>query len=170
MSDPDHAAHDAKGREDGGETEAEGLTLDALLQSIHDSLSEQVRSSSERALEQLLAHYMPIDQQTGLPMPRMVEIPVPGPNGTPIRRDIPLFSLVRHHDIAVESMVVRMKLGLEEGRGPDGKPSLLVRLDEDEPEKIASAEIEIRFRGVEAAEGLARINDAIVKHIGIDKP
>jgi len=160
MSDPDHDGAGAAGDET--------LTLDALLQSVYDSVANQVRAHAESAMSAMLAHYFPLDPQTGQMVARVVRLPLPGPNGTPIQRDIPLFSLMRQQDVALDQLVLRMKVNLREIAGEGGAPDLRVSLDPGGAGMEARAEIEIRFRCVDGSEGLARINDAIVKQIGTE--
>ena len=155
MSDPDHDLPPA----------ARGLSLDALLQAVFDGVAGRVRRNSDSALEHMLANYFPLDPQTGQPTPRTVQVPVSGPNGTPIQRDLPLFTLAPPQEVEIDHLLLKMKLALSEQPGADGKPTLLVSLDPAGGAEAAMAEIEIRFRGIDATEGLARINGAVVKHI-----
>lgn len=142
------------------------ISLPALLETVHNSVVGQVRHHGDTALEQLLARYFPLDPQTGRMAPKTVQVPLPGPNGTPVMRDVPLFLLASHHDVAIDSFVIRMKTGLREKAGPDGVSTLMLDLDIGGGEGQATADIEIQFRGTSAAQGIARINDAIVKQIG----
>lgn len=174
MSDPDHnhepnpgsdGQHDA-GKPAAPERPPSLIPLQALLATVHASVVDQVRDSGDQALEHLLARYFPLDPQTGHMAPKTVQMPLPGPNGTPVMRDIPLFLLANHHDVAIDSFVIKMKTGLQERTGPDGGSQLLVDLNAGHDASAATAEIEIHFRGTNAAQGIARINDAIVKQIG----
>ena len=174
MSDPDHDHEPPPASVKENNDEKPGLPprppsvmpLQGLLETVHASLIDRIRDSSDRGMEHLLARYFPLDPQTGRMTPKTVQVPLPGPNGTPILRDVPLFLLANHHDVAVDSFVIKMKTGLLERTGPDGASQLLVDLDAGNNGHEASTEIEIRFRGTGAAHGIARINDTIVKQIG----
>lgn len=174
MSDPDHD-HDPGA--DGPRSETAGkanaparpasvISLHDLLETVHGSVVGQVRDNSDRALEQLLARYFPLDPQTGRMMPKTVQVPLPGPNGTPILREIPLFLMANHHDVTIDAFSIKLKTGLLEQTGTNGVSKLMVDLNAGTDGNGATTEIEIHFRGTSAAHGIARINDAIVKQIG----
>lgn len=174
MSDPDHDHEEkAGGSPDGGAAKVADMprspshiSLNGLLETVHASVVGQVREQGDRALEHLLARYFPLDPQTGRMMPKTVQMPLPGPNGTPVLRDVPLFLLTNHHDVAIDNFLIRLKTGLLEKPGTDGASQLMLELEAGEGSNHAIAEIEIQFRGTSAAQGIARINDTIVKQMG----
>jgi hypothetical protein len=142
------------------------MPLRSLLDLVHGTVVSQVRESTVQALEHLLARYCPMDPQAGRMVPRAVQIPIPGPHGTPILRDIPLFALANHQDVAVDTVVIRLRTGLVEKTETGGAATLMVDLNAGEGGGNANAEVEIRLRGTPMAEGIARINDTIIKRIG----
>lgn len=142
------------------------LSLNAMLEKLHASVVTQVRDNGDRAMEHLLAQYFPLDPQSGRMAPKTVRIPLPGPGGTPILREIPLFSLTNHQDVAIEALVIKLKAALVGSAEADGASELMLDFSPAEGGSRATAEIEIRFRGTPAAETIARINDIIVKRIG----
>lgn len=172
MADPDHDHEAAPGAPSGGGAEKADATtrppslmsLPALLETVHASVVAQVRGQGDTALEHLLARYFPLDPQTGRMTPKTVQVPLPGPNGTPVMRDVPLFLLANHHDVVIDSFVLRMKTGLQEKPQPDGVSTLMLDFNAGGGTQ-ATADIEIQFRGTSAAQGIARINDTIVKQI-----
>ncbi|OYQ36209.1 hypothetical protein CHU95_05310 [Niveispirillum lacus] len=173
MTDPDHDHEPDKSdpatagaAKSGPPAEPALISLPALLETVHASVVTQVRQACDSSLEHLLARYFPLDPQTGRMTPKTVQVPLPGPNGTPILREVPLFLLANHHDVAVENFVIRLKTGLHEKTGPDGASLLMLDLANAGGEKQATAEVEIQFRGSSSAQGIARINEAIVKQIG----
>ncbi len=143
---------------------AGGQPFDDLLQAVYAAV-KRAQSEMQQAAEQKIAHYFPLDPQSGKPSPLMVQIPLPGPNGVPVMRDVPLFALVPHHDIMIDSVLLRMRLSLLELVQEAGQASLLTSIETRGVEPDSLAEIEIRFRGVDAAQGIARINDALIKQI-----
>lgn len=149
-----------------GSRPASFVSLQALLEQVHGAVAAQVRDQNDRTLEHLLAHYFPLDPQTGRMGPRTVQIPLPGPHGTPILRDVPLFSLVNHQDVAIEAVTLKIKAALAGADGPDGTAELMLDVGVGDDAARANAEIEIRFRGTSAPEGLARINNIILKQMG----
>ncbi len=177
MADPDHDHEpDAGAASNAGAEKGDAasrppslISLPALLETVHASVVGQVRAHSDSALEQLLARYFPLDPQTGRMTPKTVQVPLPGPNGTPVMRDVPLFLMANHHDVAIDSFVIRMKTGLREKTQPDGVSSLMLDLNATGADTQATADIEIQFRGTSAAQGIARINDTIVKQLGGDE-
>jgi hypothetical protein len=186
MSDPDHSqphepVSEAGAASDGGAAahgappvaaagtatrSASVVSLQALLEQVHGAVATQVRDQNDRALAHLLAHYFPQDPQTGRVGPRTVQIPLPGPHGTPILRDVPLFSLVNHQDVAIEVVTLKIKAALAGANGHDGVTELMLDVGVGDDAARANAEIEIRFRGTSAPEGLARINNIILKQMG----
>lgn len=173
MADPDHDHEAASVAPSGGGAEKVDvaarppslISLPALLETVHASVVGQVRGHGDTALEHLLARYFPLDPQTGRMTPKTVQVPLPGPNGTPVMRDVPLFLLANHHDVVIDSFVLRMKTGLQEKTQPDGVSTLMLDLNTGGGGTQATADIEIQFRGTSAAQGIARINDTIVKQI-----
>ena len=162
--------HEREREHDRARTDAaHSLTLDALLQTVLDGVVGRVRRNAESALDHLLANYFLLDPQTGQPTPRTVQVPVSGPNGTPIQRDLPLYTLVPPQDVEIDHLLLKMKLALSEQPGADGKPSLRVNFVPAGDAEATMAEIEIRFRGIDSAEGLARINGAVLKHIAAER-
>lgn len=97
---------------------------------------------------------------------RTVAIPIPLPDGGTDVRTVPLFSLVPHHDLMIDEVVVKMKLDLLQLTRSETHPDIneiessLARPG-DNPALFA--DIEIRLKGTEPVEGVARLNDEIVK-------
>jgi hypothetical protein len=98
----------------------------------------------------------------------MLDVPVPRQDGSTEIRSIPLFALVPHHDLMLEQVNVRMKLNLLQVFADKSKPrtaEVSTQLPTAGGDPDVYAEIEVRLRGIEPVEGIARLNDVIVKRI-----
>lgn len=138
------------------------LTLGELLRSVQASIlfaNEAITSAQERHL----AYFFTTEH--GVTRARTVAVPMPGPDGKAIVRDVPLFALVPHNQMAMDRLRIEMHVAIDRA-GCTGSDRLAVRLGavpRDEPPPLAR--IEITFKRAEMPEGVARLYNEIVKFI-----
>jgi hypothetical protein len=136
------------------------LLFDAVVGAVKRAQVE-VQSGAEKKL----AWYFPVNPTTGKPEALMVKIPVPKADGTTEFKDIPLFALVPHHDIMIDQVSVRMKVSLLDLLSTGGKTDVRAKLAGPGTDPEFMAEVEVKMKGTEPVEGIARLNDLIVKRI-----
>lgn len=141
-------------------------TLERMLAAVYEAV-KRAQVDVQRGASKKLDWYFPKDE-TGKVTARTVAVPFPREDGSTEIREIPLFALVPHHDLMIEQVNVRMKLNLlnltSSNSRPD-VPELSSKLPKAGGDSEQYAEVEVRLRGIEPIEGIARLNDAIVKRI-----
>jgi hypothetical protein len=143
-----------------------GATLESILVAVYEGV-KRAQVHVQRGLERKMHWYFPVDAN-GNATARTVKIPVPKADGTIEEQKIPLFALAPHHDVMLDELTVRMRIDLM-----NIKPSIKnqevneieSRLATRENGKEMYADIEIKLKGTEPTEGVARLNDSIVKRI-----
>jgi hypothetical protein len=143
----------------------ERVTLRVVLQAVLDAVKRaqvEVQAGAEKKLD----WFFPQNRTTGQREARTVSIPLPDAQGNYHTREIPLFALVPHHDLMIDSLTLRMKLSLEDVQRLRGEEDeIAAQLPTPGLDKDFVAELEVRFKGTEAVEGVARLNDQLVKRI-----
>ncbi|MDE2428106.1 MAG: DUF2589 domain-containing protein [Burkholderiales bacterium] len=141
-------------------------TLERMLAAVYEAV-KRAQVDVQRGASKKLDWFFPRDEQ-GNVSARTVSVPMPREDGSIEIREIPLFALVPHHDLMIEQVNVRLKLDLLRLTSSSGKPDvpeLSSKLPKAGGDADQYAEIEVRLRGIEPIEGIARLNDAIVKRI-----
>ncbi len=141
-------------------------TLERMLAAVYEAV-KRAQVDVQRGASKKLDWYFPKDER-GKVSARTVAVPFPREDGGTEIREIPLFALVPHHDLMIEQVNVRMKLNLLNLTSSDSRPDvpeLSSKLPKAGGDSEQYAEIEVRLRGIEPIEGIARLNDAIVKRI-----
>lgn len=141
-----------------------GDTFSRLLAGLYGAV-KQAQCEIQNAAQERIGYFFPPDPATGKNAPVMVSVPMPDGQGNTVVCDIPLFALVPHHDLMIESVSVRMKLSLLGLIDNNGQADVNTQLNIAGADHDSLAEIEIRLKGTDAVEGIARINDALVKRI-----
>jgi hypothetical protein len=139
-------------------------TVQKLLQAMCGAVKgaqTDIQQKSNKRIE----WFFPTDPTTKEVKARMVKIPIPNAKGVYEEREIPLFGLVPQHDLMIGQVTIRMKLSLLDLIGNGDRPDVAAKIPTAGADPELLAEIEIRLKGTEAVEGIARINDAIVKRI-----
>jgi hypothetical protein len=145
-------------------------TLNELMNGIYLAV-KRAQVEVQRGVEQKLDYYFPKNPHTALREPRTVKIPFPTVDGNKTEiREIPLFALAPHHDLMIDQVNIRMKVSLLRALSPDDdtaarKVDIVATLAGPRTDPDFMAEIEIKLKGIEPVEGIARINDAIVKRL-----
>lgn len=160
-------------RDGGDENDSPLSNADQSLDTIFDAIYGAVTGAHremQRGREQQLNWFFPPElSEDGTQLERkarVVSIPLPTPDGGTAMRDIPLFALVPHREITIDELTVRMKVSLGEvvPSGEEARaPSMTAQLASSRGENFA--DVEIKFKGCDPVEGVARINDALVKRI-----
>lgn len=139
-------------------------TLERLLVAIYEGV-KRAQVDVQRGAEKKFDWYFPRDGQ-GNPAPRMVRVPLPDANGLEVIRDIPLFALVPHHDLMIDEVIVKMRVDLLEltkAAQNSQVNEIRTRLAQPSDGPQILADIEIRLKGIDPVEGVARLNDEIIK-------
>lgn len=153
----------------GNETEAgdDDLNVDSLSQFVSAIYGAVKRAqvAVQANAQQKFDYFFPESGNGGTRVPRTVSVPFPQKDGGHAIQEVPLFALVPHHDLMVDEVNVRMKLSLLSLLGKQEYADLEAKLPSGGTSPDLIADIEIRLKGVDPVEGVARINDAIVKRI-----
>lgn len=139
-------------------------TLERLLVAVYEGV-KRAQVDVQRGAERKFDWYFPRDDK-GECKPRMVRIPLPDANGAEVVRDIPLFALVPHHDLMIDEVIVKMRVDLLElTRSAQNEQvnEIQTRLAQPSDVPQVLADIEIRLKGTDPVEGVARLNDQIIK-------
>ncbi|MEP7120219.1 MAG: DUF2589 domain-containing protein [Byssovorax sp.] len=144
-------------------------TLNELMNGIYVAV-KRAQVEVQRGVDQKLDYYFPKNPHTALREPLLVEIPFPTVDDKTELRKIPLFALAPHHDLMIDQVNIRMKVSLLRALSPDDgtaarKVDIVATLAGPGADPDFMAEIEIKLKGTEPVEGIARINDAIVKRL-----
>ena len=141
-------------------------TLERMLAAVYEAV-KRAQVDVQRGASKKLEWFFPHDEN-GKVSARCVQVPIPSDSGAVEIKEIPLFALVPHHDLMIEQVNIRLKLDLLRLTSNSGKPDvpeLSSKLPKAGGDADQYAEIEVRLRGIEPIEGIARLNDAIVKRI-----
>jgi len=156
---------------------AKSFALQALFQSLHRAVVQATRVAQEASLKALRRDYFqPVLDDDGKPTdtwePKTLKMVLPHVDGeaiTPVEYDVPLFSLVKHQAMVIDTLRMEFEVEL------NGLDSLAQADDEegDGPVVAAStpagtfsrktiAKVEMTFKGDDPPEGTMRLNDKIL--------
>jgi hypothetical protein len=135
--------------------------MDNRLESVFNALYDAV-VSAQRAVE--LQHLNAINEyyfdKDG--NPKTIALNLPSESGKMQLQDIPLLTLTRNDSLAIDTVKVKMSVELGDDEEDDGILSSLTRRHD---KRSSMAEMTIKFKGTAPPEGLARIDDKLIKTI-----
>lgn len=139
-------------------------TLERIFVGVYEGV-KRAQVDVQRGASRKFDWFFP-EVENGKRETRTIEVPIPQADGTTEIKKIPLFALVPHHDLMIDSVTVKMKVDLlnltksETNDEINEIESVLARAG-DSPSLFA--DIEIHLKGTDPVEGVARLNDEIVK-------
>jgi hypothetical protein len=80
--------------------------------------------------------------------------------------DIPIYTLVNHRSMAIDEMKVKFQVSMEGMSQKEGAIKKILRLDFG-GRTSRMADVEITFKGGEPPEGIARVNNKLIKQIPV---
>ncbi len=149
--------------------------LHALFQALHKSVIQATKVARETSLESLKKDYFTQvhaedGSPTGVWKPKTITMVLPSPEGQEIKDvsyDVPLYSLVKHQAVALETLKIDFEVelhGLEQLQSEDGgDENMLASTPAGVFSRKTMARVEVTFRGEDPSEGMMRINDKILK-------
>lgn len=141
---------------------ADGTTpLEALFSGLFHAVVEAQRSIEALAFDTSMSRYFNTDGS-----PKTVSIQMPSHSDLNETRtvDVPLFTLVPHHSLATDEVTIELPVVINEHKAADGAPgSVNVAFSDVNQDKVGS--IVIKFSGKDQPEGIAKINDRLLKLI-----
>lgn len=147
-----------------GKPEQHLTTLERIFVGVYEGV-KRAQVDVQRGAQRKFDWFFPLNDAQQREA-RTVEVPIPLADGSTEVRKIPLFALVPHHDLMIDTVTVKMKVDLlqltQSSLHPDiNEIESAMARSGDKPEMLA--EIEIHLKGTEPAEGVARLNDEIIK-------
>tara|TARA_R110000868_G_C10393431_1_gene720586 strand:- start:19 stop:420 length:402 start_codon:yes stop_codon:yes gene_type:complete len=127
--------------------------LESVFSSLYDAVVSAQLAVEYQQLQTLTEMYF--DEQGNA---KTIALNLPNDAGNMSVQHIPLLSLTRNDSLSIDE--VQIKMNVELGHGELG---LLSRLNRRHDKRSSSAELTIKFKGTAAPEGLARIDDKLIK-------
>ena len=150
--------------------------LHALFQALHKAVIHATKVAGESSLQSLKKDYFdPVLDDAGKPtgslVPKTIELVLPTvENGDikPVPYRVPLYSLVKHRSVAMDTMKIEFDVELhgfsdteEDADHADGQ--MLASTPSGVFSRKTVAKVEVTFKGEDPAEGMLRLNDKILK-------
>lgn len=149
---------------DGGASHAPLTTLERIFVGVYEGV-KRAQVDVQRGAQRKFDWFFPQNQDKQREA-RTVDVPIALADGTTEIRKIPLFALVPHHDLMIDAVTVKMKVDLLELTRSTTSPEIN-EIDATMARAGAApalfADIEIHLKGTEPVEGVARLNDEIIK-------
>lgn len=142
--------------------------FDELLQSLKQAVIAASRVLQREHVRDVQRHFE-VDKE-GVLTPRTLRVRLPSHQTregetTEAVHQIPLFSLMQPHQLGIDEMTLDFECTLEglEDRGEAGTRPVVLDLSPRRWSKGVSAKVSITIRRSDAPEGVARINDHLLK-------
>tara|TARA_R110000868_G_C10847923_1_gene760579 strand:- start:775 stop:1176 length:402 start_codon:yes stop_codon:yes gene_type:complete len=129
--------------------------LESIFNSLYDAVISAQQAVELQQLQNINKDYFDEDGNA-----KTIALNLPDDSGKMAIKNIPLLSLARHDSLSIDEVVIKMNVEL--GNGEVGILSSLTRRHDA---RSSVAELTIKFKGQSPAEGLARIDDKLVKTI-----
>ena len=145
---------------DGGDGGPEGSnSLDKLVQAIYNSVTYAQRKVETEHLGRVMETYF--DDQGNA---RTFKINLPGNNGEVTSTDIPLITLANNSHLAIDELEMELSvhLGQFEDEISNENNKLSAKITGQRGQENLT-KIKIKMKGKETPEGIARVNDQLIK-------
>ena len=129
--------------------------LETIFSSLYDAVVSAQQAVEFQQLNNINEYYF--DENGNA---KTVALNLPNDSGKMAMQNIPLLSLSRHDSLSIDEVTIKMNVEL--GSGEVGILSSLTRRHDA---RASVAELTIKFKGTGMAEGLARIDDKLIKTI-----
>ena len=147
--------------------------LDELLGGLHDAVVSAQRLVEKQHIDMVDLYF---DDDTGEPITMDLKIPSTHPEKEHELLKVPLITMTPISSVKIKelSMKFKVKLGkqvdttsnLTQQMGTDGTQATgALSIDMDSVDTENMAEVEVKFEGTSPPEGIARINDQLIKTI-----
>ena len=147
--------------------------LQSLFQALHQAVSQAAHTAQQASLEMLTDYFTEIKDADGNPsgvyVPRTMSLALPQHDGDEIKHvkhDVPVFSLVKHQAMSLETleMVFDVELhGLDDLDKGDTCEDVAVSTPTGPFRRKTMAKVTMTFKGSNPPEGTMRLNDKILK-------
>ena len=154
---------------------AKQFPLHALFQALHKAVIQATKVARETSIQSLKKDYFSqVHNEDGTPTgvwkPKTLSLVLPTPEGEeikPVQYDVPLYSLVKHQSVALDTRKINFEVelhGLEELESEGaGSENMLASTPAGVFSRKTMAKVEVTFKGEDPSEGMMRINDKILK-------
>ncbi len=130
--------------------------LESVFNALYDAVVSAQRAVEFQHLNAINEHYFDKDGNA-----KTISLNLPNEAGKMQIQDIPLLTLTRNDSLSIDEVEVKMHVELGDG-DDDGILSSLTRRHD---KRTSMAEMTIKFKGTAPPEGLARIDDKLIKTI-----
>jgi hypothetical protein len=129
--------------------------LESIFNSLYDAVVSAQRAVEFQNITAINEQYFDKDGNA-----KTIALNLPDDSGKMVMQNIPLLSLSRNDSLSIDE--VQIKVNVELGSGEVGILSSLTRRHDA---RSSIAELTIKFKGRSVPEGLARIDDKLIKTI-----
>jgi len=139
------------------------FSLKAVFESVHQAVVDAAASVENASWQSLCDRYF-TQAADGTYEPKTIRLTLPHVDQGQVAQkpyDIPLFALVKHHALAMDTLKVEFDVELRGLDKPDD--ALMAAMPAGFLSRNPTAKVSITFKGGDAHEGVMLLNDKILK-------